>query len=111
MGASDDDMKLLIAKHFILPFESGVIVIIHWKIHNYLRSDRYKPTIYQDEKSQLTLDNSNAYTNGIPSDCQAVTQTETQYRLGKVRQGKVRIIPPYPPQGRTAVKFKVKARA
>ena len=51
IGCSDDDMKILIAKQFIIPFESGIVVIKHWKIHNYIRGDRYVPTIYQRSKS------------------------------------------------------------
>jgi len=53
IGASDDDLKILIAKNFIVPFESGVIVIKDWRIHNTLRNDRYNPTIYTEEKSLL----------------------------------------------------------
>lgn len=53
IGATDDDLKLLIAKQFTIPFESGVVVIKHWRLHNYIQKDRYKPTIYQDEKAQL----------------------------------------------------------
>lgn len=53
IGSSDDDLKLLIAKQFIIPFESGIVVIKHWKIHNYIQKDRYKETIYKEEKSQL----------------------------------------------------------
>ena len=60
VGASDDDLKLLIAKRFIIPFESGVIVIKHWRLHNYIRSDRYKPTVYQDELASLELKNNGA---------------------------------------------------
>ena len=45
VGAKEDDMKLLIAKQFVIGFGSGVIVIKHWKIHNYIQSDRYKPSI------------------------------------------------------------------
>lgn len=75
VGASVDDIKLLLAKKFILSFESGVIVIKHWKMHNYLRIDRYKPTDYKEEMSQLCLDDKKAYsldvyqmdTNGIPN--------------------------------------------
>ena len=57
IGAAEDDLKLLIAKGYILPFESGVIVITHWRIHNYLRQDRYKPTIHTEEREQLVLEN------------------------------------------------------
>lgn len=53
IGASDDDLKVLITKKFIIPFESGVVVIKHWKIHNYIRKDRLVETVYQEEKKQL----------------------------------------------------------
>ena len=53
VSAADDDLKLLLAKGYIIAFESGVIVIKHWKMHNYIQKDRYKPTIYQHEKSLL----------------------------------------------------------
>lgn len=65
-GASDDDMKLLITKKFVLIFDSGVIVIKHWRINNYLRNDRYVPTKYGNEKDGLSLDENGAYTLGIP---------------------------------------------
>lgn len=100
VGCGDDDLKLLMAKRFILVFESGVIVIKHWKIHNYIRNDRYKPTLYQDEKALLADKDNKAYTFaeeipkhdeklGIPDDNQTVHQMDTQVRLGKVRLGKV----------------------
>ena len=57
IGASDDDMKILIAKQFILTFENGVIVIRHWKLHNYIRKDMYHPTEYQAERQMLSLKN------------------------------------------------------
>lgn len=53
--ATDDDLKLLIAKNFIIPFESGLIVIKHWKIHNYIPKDRYHETTYLDEKKLLVV--------------------------------------------------------
>ena len=61
-GASDDDFKLLIAKSFVILFESGIIVIKHWKMHNYIQSDRYRPTDYVDEKSMLGVKRNKAYT-------------------------------------------------
>lgn len=61
-GAADDDFKLLLAKRFLLSFESGVIVIKHWKMHNYIQSDRYKPTDYIEEKSMLGIKQNKAYT-------------------------------------------------
>ena len=85
IGATEDDLKLLIAKNFIIVFESGVIVIKHWKIHNYIRNDRYKPTVYQEEKDLLTIKDNGTYTLGIPNGY----QMETQVRLGKDSIGKV----------------------
>ena len=66
-GASQDDLKILLAKKFVLSFETGVIVIKHWKINNYLRSDRYKETKFVEEKSLLAIKENGAYSiNGIP---------------------------------------------
>ena len=90
-GCSEDDMKVLLAKKFLLAFDNGVIVIKHWRINNYLRNDRYVPTKYGDEKALLGTDENGAYTlskpvgipsNGIPSN------VDTQDRLGKDRLGK-----------------------
>ena len=86
IGASDDDCRLLIMKQLIIAFESGVIVIKHWRLHNYIQKDRYKPTLYQNEKSTLELDESKVYTKCI----QDVSNMDTQVRLGKVRLGKVK---------------------
>ena len=91
IGAADDDLKVLIMKRFILPFDSGVVVIKHWKIHNYIRNDRYKETIYKEERAQLELKENGAYTeldttgipSGIPDSNQPGHQMETQVRLGK----------------------------
>ncbi len=63
VGAAEDDMRLLITKRYILTFESGVIVIKHWRLHNYIRKDRYKETLYLSEKSQLYLKDNGAYTD------------------------------------------------
>ena len=84
VGASDDDCKLLVMKRFVLTFESGVIVIKHWKIHNYIQNDRYKETVYLKEKSTLMLTENKAYTECI----QGVSKLEAQDRLGKDRLGK-----------------------
>lgn len=85
VGGSDDDMKLLVLKQFVLVFDSGVIVIRHWRLHNYIRSDRYKETIYTEEKAQVSVGKDNLYTVGIPSDNQAVDSLATQERVGKER--------------------------
>ncbi len=65
IGASEDDLKLLIAKRFIIGFEVGVIVIKHWRMHNAIRKDRYSPTQYQEELSRLELKENNAYTERL----------------------------------------------
>ena len=95
IGASDDDLRVLIMKRFILPFDSGVVVIKHWKIHNYIRNDRYKETVYQEEKAQLELKENGAYTElsppGIPDVNQLGDEMETQVRLGKDRLGEDRV--------------------
>lgn len=84
IGASDDDLRLLIAKRFVLWFDSGVIVIKHWKIHNYIQKDRYKETVYQEEKALLSVKDNNAYT--MDTECiQNVSMLETQDRIGKER--------------------------
>lgn len=94
-GATDDDMKLLIAKRFVLTFESGVVVIKHWRIHNLIQKDRYKETKYLEEKSLLVLDENNAYTEAdstvYPECIQPVSKPEPQVRLGKVSTGKDRV--------------------
>ena len=89
IGASDDDMKLLIAKGFIIPFDSGVVVIRHWRIHNYIRSDRFQSTLHQDEKTQLEYDHSKTamlkpLENVIPNGY----HLDTQDRVSKVNLDK-----------------------
>lgn len=84
IGASDDDMKLLIAKGFLIPFDSGVVVIRHWRIHNYIQSDRFQSTLYQSEKAQLEYDKSKtASLKPIENCIQNVSKMETQVRLSK----------------------------
>jgi DnaD/phage-associated family protein len=84
VGASDDDLKLLMAKQFIFTFDSGVVVIKDWKIHNYIRKDTYNSTICTDEKKQLTTDEKGSYEfRG-----RIVDEPSPQVRLGKVRLGK-----------------------
>ena len=85
VSASDDDLKLLIAKRFLIVFETGVVVIKHWLVHNLIRSDRYKETMYIEEKNQLSVKENRAYTElGLPNDNQRVSQV----RLGKDSIGK-----------------------
>lgn len=84
IGSSDDDLKLLLTKNFIFAFESGVVVIKDWKIHNYIRKDTYNTTIYGDEKEQLAQDENGSYTLSP----HAVDEPSPQVRLGKDRLGK-----------------------
>lgn len=87
-GGNDDDMKILIAKKFIIPFESGIVVIKHWKIHNLIAKDRYTETTYKEEKATLMLDEKNAYTLCI----QDVNKVETQVSIGKGSIDKYRVV-------------------
>ena len=66
IGATEDDLKLLFAKRFVIGFESGVLVIKHWRMHNTLRKDRYNPTQYQEEYALLDVKDNNAYTEKLP---------------------------------------------
>lgn len=59
--ATVDDMKILLAKYYLIPFESGIVVIRHWRINNYLRCDRYTPTKYLEEKAQLLIEKDGSY--------------------------------------------------
>ncbi len=78
-GASDDDLKVLIGKRFVLPFENGVVVIKHWKINNLIRKDFYQETVYLEQKKQIITKENNAYT-----ECsQIVNNLSPQVRLGK----------------------------
>ena len=81
--ASEDDMKILKAKNFIIAFGTGIIVITHWKMHNYIRSDRYKETVHKEEKKLLSVTENGMYTFGIPDDNRLVYQMDTQDRSGK----------------------------
>lgn len=88
IGAGDDELKMLIAKKFIIPFESGVCVIKHWRIHNYIQNDRYKETMYLEEKSHLILKENKAY-KYLDTNCiQNVSSLETQIRIDKNRLDK-----------------------
>lgn len=85
-GCSEDDMKVLLAKKFLLAFDSGVIVVKHWRINNYLQKDRYTPTKYGDEKAMLTLDENGAYREAKAlSEAMYTQDMYTQDRLEKNR--------------------------
>ena len=92
VGAKDDDIKLLVAKRFIIPFDSGVVVIKHWRIHNYIQKDRYTETKYIEEKNQLIINKKNGYSlkqiGLLDDENDNVYILDTQDRLGKDRLGK-----------------------
>ena len=74
IGATDDDMRILAGKKFIIPFETGIVVIKHWKIHNYIRGDRIVETKYTDEKSMLILNENGAYSLAIKDDVNEIKE-------------------------------------
>ena len=82
-GCNIDDLHVLISKHFIIPFESGVIVIADWKTNNYLRPDRYNETRCVSEKKMLTISNGKyeLITDGTASGIPNVNQCVTQKRI------------------------------
>ena len=97
-GASQDDMSVLLQKRYILGFESGIIVIKHWRMNNYLQNDRHKRTTYIEELSTLAIDDRGAYTeasktqalNTMYTECiQDVYEMDTPGSIGKDRKGKV----------------------
>ena len=94
IGAKDDDMKVLAAKQFVIPFESGVVVIKDWKIHNYIQNDRYKPSTLP-ERDLLNIQKDKTYTlksdvSRMDTEC-IQTVSIGKDRLGKVRLGKDRL--------------------
>lgn len=88
INCSEDDLRLLIAKRFVLKFDSGVVVIKHWLIHNYLRKDTYKPTNYIEEKSMLYTKTNKSYTLNPPSS--TVVLRECDETVPQIREDKIR---------------------
>lgn len=104
IGAAQNDYDLLVDKRFIIQFPDGICVIKHWRMHNYIKGDRYKPTQYKQEKAMLSLKDNNAYTlqkngTGVTLDTPCIQHgdvmetewnqngehLEAQVRLGKDR--------------------------
>jgi len=83
IGSNEDDLTLLTVKKFLITFESGVIVIKHWRIHNYIQNDRFKETVYLEEKSQLKVKENKSYTLTDTVCIQDVYTLEPQIRLDK----------------------------
>ena len=91
IGANEDDLKILIAKGFVIVFEQGIIVITHWKINNFIRKDRYKPTLYGNEVQSLSQTKNGMYIKEVG--CHLVDQrlTSGQPSIDKGRLDKVSI--------------------
>lgn len=95
--ASEDDMSVLVSKDFVIPFDNGICVIKHWRIHNLIRSDRYTETIYKNQKRLLNEDENKSYIilssdvipNVIPNGTLSAPHMEPQYRKGKDSIGKI----------------------
>ena len=100
-GAQEDDLKILLAKKFLIPFDSGIVVIKHWRINNYLQKDRYHETKYGEEKASLEIEPNGAYhridpaaepkaldTPSVYTEGMYTESAYTQVRLGKDRLGK-----------------------
>lgn len=93
IGANEDDLKILITKGFVIVFERGIIVITHWKINNFIRKDRYKPTMYIEQKQQLYQTENGAYISEEKVGCHLVNQrlSSGQPSIDKVSIDKGRI--------------------
>lgn len=113
IGASEDDFKILVTNGFVIVFESGIIVITHWKRNNYIQKDSYKWTIYKDEKSYLNISNNNLYEKTERICIQNVSDLDTQDRIGKYRldkgsidKGRGEEESPSPPNSKTYWEYK-----
>lgn len=106
VGASDDDLRLLLMKRFVIGFEGGILVIKHWRMNNYLRKDRYTPTVYQDEYAMLGVKKNGSYTlektDGIQAGIPDGSQCVTQVSIGKDSIDKKRIEKTVCPEPETA---------
>lgn len=100
--ASIDDLKILMAKNFVIRFENGVIVIKHWRLHNTLRKDRYTPTNFQEELALLDIKENGAYTlseeyreYGLPSGCQVVATDKIRVDKNSIDKNNIPPLSPY----------------
>ena len=91
IGANEDDLKILIAKGFVIVFEQGIIVITHWKINNFIRKDRYKPTLYENEVQSLSQTKNGMYIKEVGCDLVDQRLTSGQPSIDKGRLDKVSI--------------------
>ena len=98
VGSNQNDIEILLSKRYLLLFDSGVIVIKHWRLHNTIQKDRYKPTVYQEEYKKLQIKDNGAYTdnkllvcNDLTSCIQNVNELDTECYIDKVRLDKIRL--------------------
>jgi hypothetical protein len=117
VNATEDDLRILVAKRFLIVFPSKVIVVKHWLINNTVRKDRYNETKHLEEKRALIVKENGAYTevsDGLPDG----NQTATQYRieedrkeeLGDSEDGIRRVVPSFSGEGETEERPKVERR-
>lgn len=81
IGAGKKDFELLISAEFIIDFNNGICAVKHWKLHNYIRSDRYKPTVYQDELSRLVIASNKVYEESKTYEKTKVYEADTNEKL------------------------------
>lgn len=98
VNASEDDIKILLMKSFVISFESGIVVIKHWRIHNTIRKDMYKPTVYTEEKNRISENTNKEYmlrnepvTDPLQERNEDVTDSEQTRRIDKNRLDKNRL--------------------
>jgi len=93
VGSSRDDMNVLTAKRFVIPFDSGVVVIRHWRQHNYVPKDRFRSTRCLEEKKQLFLDSTNAYELSTSPICMldtgCIQVVDNPYTEGREGEGRL----------------------
>ena len=91
IGANEDDLKILIAKGFVIVFEQEIIVITHWRINNFIRKDRYKPTLYENEVQSLSQTKNGMYIKEVGCHLVAERLTSGQPSIDKVSIDKGRV--------------------
>lgn len=89
IGAGKKDFELLISAEFIIDFNNGICAVKHWKLHNYIRSDRYKPTVYQDELSRLVIASNKVYEESKTYGKTKVYEADTNEKLSYSNSDKI----------------------
>ena len=94
-----EDMELLVENGFIKKFDSGIVVIIHWNLHNYIQKDRFKATIYQKEKQQLVLvekkyvmkDECTQFVSDVDTNCVSILETQDSIEKNSEEQDRLEL--------------------